>query len=1718
MINYYPAGTAETPENLVAMGDEAVPFLQHTFSFLDDKHLGRCRQVAKAWNQLILSRIAVVLTPPNDINDEAFRALLLRYQCIREIDISYASNLTSSSFGELGRPSGIIKLDVSGCPNFSPEELMFVGLNCRNLSTIFLEDSLWLTDKALKNFIYGKQGKALQSIALSGNAQLSKEGVSALVQDEKGRHLISLRLSKCPLVDDEVLKILTESCQRLQALWLTQTTITHNGVPLLAQCRQLEMLDLGDNPQIKGNPFGGDPQAFTNLKEVNLKNTEITDEALIFLACRARHLQAINLDGCLHITDKGVSALLENCLALQKISLNGCDTLTGHTLAAALLYAHHLTSFQLGIEHVNQDSEANRLSPTHLASRFITIEGTWTHPSLDLSLFPAITDAELDVLAQSAGHLKKLNASNCLHLSQEGIIRFLQGCPLLEEIELSGCSQLNGDLLTYLCSKKREAVIRSLVLRNCTSLTAPQEIKALVPLKKLEYLDVTDCKGMGYSILNAILDPKAPLTTLKIAGTALPDYDIQQLLRTFRTVKTLECGSQLQDPGLSGLGVFCTSLESLSIIGAPITSKSLKLLAENCQTVKALSFQGCGNLTDEVFDNLAKWKLEALTLTGSPLVSSSGLAAALSQFKSLRSVTLGKQADDHVILELARTNLTVRNLSIQGGVDLSVKGLQNLAHHSNYIQSINVDRCPKIELADLACLETLPLVSLTFIGDHSKGSTVKLGHRQLKQLQLGGFCLDQEIVETLSKIDSLEELSLVGCSTSPSLNWGPLSSLSLLSTVIISEVSLGNAPLQSLASLPTQLSNISMGPASPHPKQDKLLPHTNKAIALALRQADTLHPLSLEWLQVCAFLDPTEIPVSFAEKWVNQPQNNTHSSLIKTLEECHLIQLNSTGRVFSLPVDLHPILASGDPKTFFQHAVRLIQSCYTRKNPTAVQLKQNLALVPHLEVLIQHARRLKGAKGELADLLELSGRLYTEKGLYPKALCCLEESLQLRMELSGPESDETAQNLKEIGLVFYEQARYQDAEATFKKALSIWEKALGPDHHRVANCLEHLAYVHVARKEYDQALKLFETAGIIREKNQTSWVTFANLGHVYVKQQKLDLALESCQAALDKLDQASIGLHPRLSTRLIRLGHIHEGKSEYEKALKFYLEAKAVKERLLGNSHPSIHVCLTNIASIYTDQGRHSDVLNLYREAQVLCENVYGTEHPSLISIFGWIGDTYSLLEQRQAALDWHLKAVNLAETLLGQNHPTLGLALHDLGDSYLGLGNYEKGIESLQKAKQIRESVFGPKDQIAVSCLEKLGRGYRLLEKYDESVKTYYQVLELQRAIYGEESKEVASTMLKMGNVYTDQKDWDTAVKWFRAAEKMYRLRDENRGVASCLYNIGEIYQAKGEYEWAIQAFAEAAEIRKMGQGEDHLSLVTPLAGLASCRSSLGQHRDALAYYEQIQQLLVKLNDPEGELAAFVLAKVANEHTLLKDEKTSLHYRERAMQIGAKVHGYRSSFVAKQLRELGKSCWRMDDYKKSIDWFLELKKQEPEPVEHWPAVIRWLARAYMGLGDCNKAVQVLEEGLQGNVGDLVKKRDDIGNYYQDLGDDYLKLGRHSVAYKWYLEAYAKLKNGTDEERAENAVSLGSVCHRLGKYQEAKQYCVQAIDICQKQTLNEEMAETLRRAWIVKSNTHAKLKEWGEDRYCTQQALELVKKYDSSNHKLIQEWEKYLKG
>ena len=193
---------------------------------------------------------------------------------------------------------------------------------------------------------------------------------------------------------------------------------------------------------------------FNNVT-LNIKGCDV-DSAMIWFGLRKINIQKLSMIGNYSLTDKGLIALSSHCSNLQSLYIGGINNITNNGLVQLSRCSKNLEVLYI--------RECNNISDDGI------IELTTNCNKLQ-SLYIAgssLTDKGLIRVAKNLPRLQTLNISECVNVTDVGIIELGQNCKELESLFVGGCDISDQGVieLLKLCSS-----LLTLNINGCNNIT-----------------------------------------------------------------------------------------------------------------------------------------------------------------------------------------------------------------------------------------------------------------------------------------------------------------------------------------------------------------------------------------------------------------------------------------------------------------------------------------------------------------------------------------------------------------------------------------------------------------------------------------------------------------------------------------------------------------------------------------------------------------------------------------------------------------------------------------------------------------------------------------------------------------------------------------------------------------------------------------------------------------------------------------------------------------------------------------------------------------------------------------------------------------------------------------------------------------------------------------------------------------------------------------------
>ncbi|CAN7991819.1 unnamed protein product [Ixodes hexagonus] len=389
---------------------------------------------------------------------------------------------------------------------------------------------------------------------------------------------------------------------------------------------------------------------------------EEIDKNMSGLGAALAHVKTLDLSGNRSLSDEAFQQIVSIVGSLDTLGLYECPV-----------------SFQ---KAVHRRFYARDTTPSPLVLTFQSILQTLRSKKVCIKAMRLsrtnVDNASLkELVTAHSKTLSRLDISECAQLGFQGILSICQKVPGLTCLNLNQNTEMGDHCLAAICSNLK--VLQELRLSRWGKLTDAAALQ-LVQLGKLRSLDLSFCSNlspdalaqalcsglrrtmrelnlgccqMNDSLMTALVDSMAHLTTLDVSGTDLTDEGARAIhrLKWLRVLNMSSCG-KITDGALYELvparGDACSSLANLTGLKelnladcVQLTDRGI-LNAITFRELQCLNLKRCHHLTDLGLEHIAlsNPSLHDLTLHGCTQLTDKSMTLALRQLSRLQSLSL----------------------------------------------------------------------------------------------------------------------------------------------------------------------------------------------------------------------------------------------------------------------------------------------------------------------------------------------------------------------------------------------------------------------------------------------------------------------------------------------------------------------------------------------------------------------------------------------------------------------------------------------------------------------------------------------------------------------------------------------------------------------------------------------------------------------------------------------------------------------------------------------------------------------------------------------------------------------------------------------------------------------------------------------------------------------------------------------------------------------
>jgi tetratricopeptide (TPR) repeat protein len=375
----------------------------------------------------------------------------------------------------------------------------------------------------------------------------------------------------------------------------------------------------------------------------------------------------------------------------------------------------------------------------------------------------------------------------------------------------------------------------------------------------------------------------------------------------------------------------------------------------------------------------------------------------------------------------------------------------------------------------------------------------------------------------------------------------------------------------------------------------------------------------------------------------------------------------------------------------------------------------------------------------IASMAESIGTFLIGTDRYTGADLFLDQSLDIRQQVQGPDHGDVETLISKKANLFYRQGRYEEALPLYKRSLEIVEKneALDPNngHAGVRSSVLRTSIAGLLKEQgkYAESQPLYEKSladkiKLLGRKHPVVAVSMSNLAELHLRLHHPERALPLYQEALTIMENERGRSHPEVATIVSSLASCLMHLAKYDEAIRLYERARKIKEELLGPQHVSVAIVLNNLAATYQKMNDAPKALKLLERSLKIRQNVHGVDSPLTAQTLNNMGEIYLEQQKYRSAQNYFQQALDIM--VKDKGHLALDLmgTLTSMAKLHFDKQEFDQALPVYQRQLEIMESNYGVNDVRIIQPLNNIGMVLQSMNSFEKALPYHLRELKLAR------------------------------------------------------------------------------------------------------------------------------------------------------------------------------------------------------------------------------------------------------------------------------------------------------------------------------------------------------------------------------------------------------
>lgn len=365
------------------------------------------------------------------------------------------------------------------------------------------------------------------------------------------------------------------------------------------------------------------------------------------------------------------------------------------------------------------------------------------------------------------------------------------------------------------------------------------------------------------------------------------------------------------------------------------------------------------------------------------------------------------------------------------------------------------------------------------------------------------------------------------------------------------------------------------------------------------------------------------------------------------------------------------------------------------------------------------------------------------------------------------------------------------------------------------------------------------------------------------------------------------------------------------------------------DNRPELQANMFNvIGRVYTSLGRYEDAGEILERAVEIQRRHAGEESTETARYLNDLAVALTRQGRYEKAHALHSEALGILTDRYGENHPMVADA-KSLMSSWIPVVGLERAAELRRDALRIRQNVNGEDHLLTADAHMDMGKIRRSMAEPDKAIESFETALEIRKDKLGPEHPDVAKSLVFLGDLYRLYDiDLDRSEEYYLRALAILRqsLGEDHLSNLHAISGLADLYSDRGDHGEALELYRKNLEIRLEVFGDEHPSVAEGMGHLANGYRKMGQLEEAENYYRQALDLWIDLMGPDHTVISG--ARIGLGELLVdmeRYEEADTHF-QKAFEIQQEHFGEEAGALV--LRSMGRLHRHRGDYETAEDYY----------------------------------------------------------------------------------------------------------------------------------------------------------------------------------------------